>query len=91
MAGNQIKTWGEPSTLSFHDCPVCVVQGVEVIKIPKKDKDKYWLPTRKYNYRDPASFAFDPVLFQKIKHLGSVVIIYIFFNLIGEITKKKIM
>ena len=33
--GNKIKNWGDPSTLSFHDCPICVKQGVETIKIQK--------------------------------------------------------
>ena len=30
--GIKIKNWGDPSTLSFHDCPICVKQEVETIK-----------------------------------------------------------
>ena len=44
------------------------------MKIGKKDKDKWWLKTKKYNYHDPKCFGYSSILFEKIKHLGSVVI-----------------
>ena len=72
--GNKIKNWGDPSTLSFHNCPICVEQGVETIKIQKKDKEKWWLKSKNYNYHDPKCFGYGTILFDSIKHLGSVVI-----------------
>ena len=36
--GIKIKNWGDPSMLSFHDCPICVKQGVETIKIQKRTR-----------------------------------------------------
>ena len=73
-SGRKLKKWGHPTTISFNDCTVCLVQRVEAIKKGKEDKGKFWFKSRKFNYEVPESFSYEPVLFDMIKHLGRVVI-----------------
>ena len=58
--GNTLKSYGDPTTIGSANCPVCLVQGVVVL--PDK--------TTHYSYNDPASFDFEPVMFERIRHLG---------------------
>ena len=69
-AGIQMKAWGDPTTISSNDCPVCLVQGVEIIHLSKEEKKGGWAKTRKYNYHDVKSFEFEPKMFEQIKYLG---------------------
>ena len=67
--GKKIKTWGDPTTIGFNDCPVCLVQGVEVIP-KKRGENPEWRKRTKLNYHSPNSFLFAPKLFHEVKCFG---------------------
>ena len=65
-----MKKWGDPATILYNDCPVCLVQGIECIPKKKGEKESIWRPKKKYNYNLPESFDFELVLFNEMKYLG---------------------
>ena len=68
--GVKLKKWGDPATISYNDCPVCLVQGIESIPKKKGEDESIWRKRKRYNYNSQDSFDFEPVLFHDIKYLG---------------------
>ena len=72
MINQGLKTFGDPSTIRYNDCHICLIQNITKIKVTKKHKKNpyFWQKKNKYNYCDPNSFNYSSRIFDLIKHLG---------------------
>jgi hypothetical protein len=68
-----MKNWGDPTTISFNDCMVCLVQGVTTIPLARGERETPWRQKKLFNYNSIDSFSYEEILFDDIKEFGFAI------------------
>jgi hypothetical protein len=83
--GIVLKNWGDPTTIGFNDCMVCLVQGVSTVPLARGEKATPWRNNKIYNYNSLDSFSYEEILFEDVKQFGfSVMHKYIRCSIINS-------